>query len=74
MDEMKLKLSTKFMRGLIAKIISKLIQKKLGYKVNILINEITLRSDGEKIYIHTNVDGETTKEEFTKLIKQVGLD
>jgi hypothetical protein len=74
MDELKLKLSTKFMRGIIAKILSKAIKTKLGYEVDILINEIALKTEDGKIKIHVDVDGEVTNDEFKNIIKSSGLD
>ena len=35
MDEMRIKLSTSFMRGIVSKLIARSIYKKYGYKVNI---------------------------------------
>lgn len=74
MDELKLKLSTKFMRGIIAKFISKALAKKLGYNVDILINEIELRNEGGKIRLHADVDAEINNDDFMKLVKSVGMD
>ena len=35
MDELKMRLSTKFMKNMVSKIISKSVYKKTGYKVNV---------------------------------------
>ena len=40
MDEMRVKLSTRFMRNIVSKLIAKAIYKKYGYKVNIQLNEL----------------------------------
>lgn len=74
MDEMKLKLSTKFMRGIVAKIISKTLSKKLGVKADIRLNEIEVSTVNDRILIHANVDGEISKEDFMNLIKGINLD
>ena len=74
MDEMKLKLSSKFMRGIVTKIISKVISSKLGYKIDIQLNEIQIENKDGKIHIHADVDGEMENEEFMKLVKGIGLD
>lgn len=74
MDELKLKLSTKFMRGIIAKIVSKTIFKKFGYKIDIQINEIEVTTHDGKIYLHVNADAETSNDEFKKIIKSSGLE
>ena len=74
MDEMKLKLSTKFMRGIVAKLVSKAIFKKFGCEVNIQINEIEITTHDGKVYLHANVDGEMSNDEFKKIIKTSGLE
>lgn len=74
MDELKLKLSTKFMRGIVTKLISKAIFKKYGYDVDILLNEIELKNVDGKIHLHADVDAEVKNEDFVKIIKSVGLD
>lgn len=74
MDEMKLKLSTKFMRGMVAKIISKFVKKKCGYKIDIQLNEIDVEVIDGKAHLHTNVDLEMDNEEFKKLIKTISSD
>lgn len=69
MDEMKLKLSTKFMRGMVSKLIAKAVYKKLGYKVDIQLNDINVEFIDGETSIHADVDLRLDKEEFTKLIK-----
>lgn len=74
MDELKFKLSTKFMRGIIASILSKVISKKFGYDVDIQINEIALNTVDGKVKIHVDVDGEVSNDEFKNIIKSVVKD
>ena len=74
MDEMKLRLSTKFMRGMVSKLISKAVYKKLGYKVDIQLNDINVEFIDGETSIHTDVDLRLDKEEFTKLIKSTNLE
>ena len=40
MDELKLIISTKFMRNIITKILAKVIYKKTGYHIDIQINRV----------------------------------
>lgn len=74
MDELKLKLSTKFMRGIIANLVSKAIAKKVGYNIDILLNEIEVKNEGGKIHLHINADAEIENSEFVRMIKSIGLD
>jgi selenophosphate synthetase-related protein len=73
MDELKLTLSTKFMRGIVAKLISKTLIKKFGYDIDIQIKEIGIEVIGGKVHIHTDVDAEINKDEFVKILKSNGL-
>ena len=72
MDEMKLKLSTKFMRGIVANLISNAILKKVGYDIDVQLNEVHVTTENGKIKLHANVDAEVTNEEFVKIIKSIG--
>ena len=71
MDELKLKLSTKFMRNLVAKLITKIIQKKLGYKVKIQLNELEVNViDGDAVVL-ANVEAKMDNKEFMKLLLNI---
>lgn len=71
MDELKLKLSTKFMRNLVAKLITKIIQKKLGYKVKIQLNELEVKViDGDAVVL-ANVEAKMDNKEFMKLLLNI---
>ena len=72
MDE--LRVSSKFMRGIITKMVSKMIYKKLGYKVNIELNGIEVKVIDGMAHLHLDVDAEINKDELMKVIKSVGLD
>ena len=72
MDE--LRLSTKFMRGIVAKLLSKAISKKIGYDVSIQLNGLEAKGEDEQISIHADVDVNVNKDEFLKIIKSIGLD
>ena len=74
MDVLKLKLSTKFMRGMVANLISKALNKKLGYNIDILLNEIEVKNENGKILIHVDADAEVDNGEFVKILKSIGVD
>lgn len=71
MDEMKLKLSTKFMRGIVSKILSRMIYKKIGYKVNIQINELDINMIDGDTAVHANVELKCNSDEFKKIMKGI---
>lgn len=58
MDEMKIKLSSRLMRGIVAKIISTAIFKNIGVKPEIHISEIEAEMKNGKIKFHINAIGE----------------
>ena len=74
MDEMKLKLSTKFMRGIVAKLIAKMIYKKTGYKVDIQLNELDISVVDGDTRISANVEAKLSSNEFVKIVKSIGLE
>lgn len=74
MDEMKLTLRTRFMRNLVAKLLSKTIEKKLGYKVKIQLNDLDVDFVDGETKISTSLELKVDKNEFKKIIKTIGLD
>ena len=71
MDEMKFKLGSKFMKDAIANIITKMINKKLGYNIEVMLNEIDIEMVNGKARIHANIDAEMDASEIYKAIKLV---
>lgn len=74
MDEIKLKLSTRFMRGVLAKLVSRRIKKVYGYKIDIFFSEIDLDMKDGQTHIHLNVDMDLSSDEFKKLMKAIDED
>lgn len=74
MDEMKLRLSTKFMRNLVSKLISKAIYKKYGYKVDIQLNDLDVSVIDGETSINTNVEVKLNNSEFMKIMKTIGME
>lgn len=71
MDEMKLKLTTKFMRGIVSKLIEKSIYKKYGYRVNVQLNDLDINIIDGETTINTNVEAKISSEEFKKMITKL---
>lgn len=74
MDEFKFNLSTKFMRGLLAKLISRKIKKQYGYKIDIYLSEIKMDMLDGQTHLHVNVDLDMSSDEFKKLMKAIDED
>lgn len=71
MDEMKL--VSKFTRGIVSKLLNKVIKKNTGYDINIQLNEVTATMTDGKTHLHMDIDAEISKEELIKLLKSIGL-
>ena len=69
-----MKISSKFTTSLLSKIVEKTLSKKLGYKIDIQINDIEATIDNGKAHVHVNIDAEMNSNDFTKVIKNIGLD
>ena len=71
---MKLNLSTRFMRGVLAKLISRKIKKEYGYKIDIYLSEISIDMKDGNTRAHVNVDLDMSSDEFKKLMKAIDED
>lgn len=69
MDELKIAINSAFMKRIIKTILSKVIEKKLGYKIDIQINEIKADVTGGNVKLHLDMDGQMTTDELSKLLK-----
>ena len=73
MDEMKIKLSTKLMRGLVSKLLAKLIRDKIGCNVALDFSEIEVKTVDGHVSIHANVDAVISNDEFMKIVKSINV-
>ena len=71
---MLINLRTKFMRGVISKLISKSIKSKTGYEIGIQFDELNASFDGGEITLEAKLEAKLSKEEFMKILKSQGLD
>lgn len=71
MDELKMKLSTKFMRSIVSKLIAKAIYKKIGYKVDVQLNDLDISVIDGDANINANVEVKINNEEFMKIMKSI---
>lgn len=71
MDELKMKLSTKFMRNIVSKLIAKAIYKKIGYKVDVQLNDLDISVIDGDANINANVEVKINNEEFMKIMKSI---
>lgn len=71
MDEMKI--VSKFTTNMISKLVKMVLRKKLGYNVDIQLNEIKTTITDDKTHVHLDADAELEKEELMKILKNIGL-
>lgn len=69
-----MRISSNLMKGMIAKLLKKAFKNKLGYEIDIILDEFEAAiTDDGKAHVHLNIDAEMSKEELMKLIKNIGL-
>lgn len=71
MDEMKLKLSTRFMKNMVSKLISKMIYKKYGYKVSVQFKELDVSIIDGETHMNAGVEVKLDSSEFMKIVKSL---
>lgn len=71
MDEMKI--GSKFTTSIISKLVAMVIRKKLGYDIELKLNEINATVIDGKTHVHLDVDAEVEKDELIKILKSIGL-
>ena len=62
MDEMKI--VSKFTTNMISKLVKMVLRKRLGYDIDIQLNEIKTTITDGKTHVHLDVDAELEKEEL----------
>ena len=71
MDEMRIKLSSPITRTIISKLITKYIQKSLGIKPNIKINDLTVNTVNNKLHVHINIDGIVDESSYMRVLQKI---
>ena len=74
MDEMRIKLSTSFMRGIVSKLIARSIYKKYGYKVNIKLEDLDVWVIDGDAMVKLNVEANLKSEDFKRIMKTIDQD
>ena len=74
MDEMRIKLSTSFMRGIVSKLIARSIYKKYGYKVNIKLEDLNVWFIDGDTTVKLNIEAKLKSEDFKRIMKTIDQD
>lgn len=68
-----MKIGSKFTRTILSKLIKMLLKKKIGYDIDVQLNEFTATIIDGKAQVHINADAELEKDELIKMLKSAGL-
>ena len=71
MDEMRI--NSKFTRAVISKLLRNTIKKKIGYDIDVDLEQLIITIDEGKAHAHVSADVDLSKEEFVKILRTVGL-
>ena len=71
MDEMKVQ--SKLLRGIISKIISKNVKKKIGSDCDISINELSFVNDGNKTMVKLNIEAGIEASRIPEILNKLGV-
>ncbi len=71
MDEMKLE--SKWIRGIVSKLIKKILRDKSGCNVDVQLNNFRTTVIDEKTHVHLDIELDLSKDELDKLLKSIGL-
>lgn len=72
MDE--LKIVSMFTKGLLSKLLRRIIRKNTGYDVDIKLNDISVTVDDGRTHVHLDIDAELEKDELIKIVKSMMKD
>lgn len=70
MDEIRIR--SRFMKKAISKIVKKVIYQKIGYNVDIGLNDFEASMTDERAHVHLDVDLCIGKKELSELLKKLG--
>lgn len=71
LDEMRI--ASRFLTNLVSKVINVVLRKKLGYDINVKLNEVRAINNDEKLKVHLDVDCELSRDELNKILETIGL-
>ena len=74
MDEMRVKLRTKFMRNIVSKLIARFIYKKTGYKIDIQLNDLDVFAINGDTTVKLNMEAKIKSDEFEKFMESLDRD
>lgn len=74
MDEMRIKLKTKFMRNIASKLITRAVYKKYGFKVKVQLNDLDVWVIDGDTTVKVNAEMKMNSNDFNKIMESIGMD
>ena len=71
MDEMRI--GSKFITGIISKLLVTVVKQKLGYNIDLKLNAVNATVGDGKVHVHLDIDAEVSNEEIMRILSGVGL-
>lgn len=68
-----MRIESKFTTNIVSQLIKVVLRKRLGYNVNIQLNEMKTTITDGKTHVHLDMDAELDKDELAKILKNIGL-
>lgn len=68
-----MRIESRFTTNVVSKLLTWGLQKKLGYKVKLTLNEANATVIDGKTHIHLDLDADLEKDELTRILASVGL-
>ena len=68
-----MKLESKWIRGIVSKLIKKILRDKSGCNVDVQLNNFRTTVSDEKTHVHLDIELDLSKDEIDKLLKGIGL-
>lgn len=73
MDRDEVKITSKFIKDLISKVVRDSLRKKLGYDVEFQFGDIMITQDDDNAHMDLAVSANISRDELLKILKDNGL-
>lgn len=71
MDKIEVSLTSKFMKGIVSKLISKFLLHQFGYKIGVQIDDLDVMSIDGETTIRTNIEVKLGNDELKEMLRSI---
>ena len=68
-----MRIGSKFITGIISKLLVTVVKQKLGYNIDLKLNAVNTTVGDGKAHVHLDIDAEVSNEEIMRILSGVGL-